>query len=114
MFAQSAALLFFVTEKLTDGKPLERLFEFALVRCDHPRQAWRQLGPQGDFTLAFVSEIEKLSDDLIAAFLFVKLSWFEDGPFPFDKAVAAGHFAPFREDVIPRCAIARQKIAKSG
>src|SRR5207244_4822463 len=31
MFAQPAALLFFVTKELTDRKPLERFFECALV-----------------------------------------------------------------------------------
>ena len=68
MFAQPAALLFFVAETLADRKPLERLPEFAFVRGHHAGKRWRQLGAHRDFALAFVSEIEKLSDDLRAAF----------------------------------------------
>ena len=32
MFAQTAALLFFVAEELSDGEPFERFLEFAFVR----------------------------------------------------------------------------------
>src|SRR5882724_9061942 len=55
MFAQAAALLFFVAKKLADGKPFERFLEFAFVRGDDAGERGRQLGAHGDFTLAFVS-----------------------------------------------------------
>ena len=88
MFAQPAALLFFVTKTLRDGKPLQRLFEFALVRRDHARQRRRHFRPQRDFAFAFVGEIEKLRDDFRAAFLSVKIGRLEDRAVPFDKPIA--------------------------
>ena len=70
MFAQSAALLFFVTEELPDRKPLQRFLELAFMRGDDPRKRRRQFRAQRDFAFAFVDEIEKLADDFIPAFLF--------------------------------------------
>jgi CBS domain-containing protein len=42
MFAQPAALLFFVAKKLANRKPLERFLELTLVRRDHAGEhlAW--------------------------------------------------------------------------
>ena len=114
MFAQPAALLFFVAEELADGKPLERFLEFALVRGDDACKRRRQLRAQRDFAFAFVGEIEKLADDFVAAFLFVELGRLEHRAVPFDEAVTAGHLAPAREDVISCRAITWQEIAKSG
>ena len=105
MFAQPAALLFFVTKELTDGKPLERLFECALVRGNNARQRWRQLWPHRHFAIAFVGEIEKLIDNFRAAFLAVEIGRLEQWAVPFDKTVTARNLAPEREDVVPRRAV---------
>ena len=67
MFAQSSALLFFVTEKLANREPFERLLKFALMRGDHASKRGRELGAHCDFALAFISEVEKLIDDFCAA-----------------------------------------------
>src|SRR6266480_3649788 len=114
MFAQTAALLFFVAKKLADGKPLERFPELALVRGDDPGERWRELGAQRDLAFAFVGEVEELSDDFVATFLFVELGRLEHGAVPFHKAIAARDFAPFRKNIISRRAIAWQKVAKTG
>ena len=114
MFAQAPALLLFVTEEWADGKPLERFFELALTRGDDARQRWRQFRAQRHFPFAFVDEIEKLIDDFRAAFLPVEIGWFKQRAVPFHEAVAPGNIAPARKNVITRCAIVRQKIAKSG
>src|SRR5437762_1288066 len=114
MFAQTAALLFFVAKKLADGKPLERFPELALVRGDDPGERWRELGAQRDLALAFVGEIEKLGHDFVATFLFVELGRLEHGAVPFHEAVSERDLAPFRKNVISRCAIAWQKVAKTG
>ncbi len=114
MFAQPSALLFFVTEKLTDGKPLERLFELALVRRDHAGQRGRELGTHRHFALAFVGEIEKLRDNFRTALFLIKVGRLKNWPIPFDKTAATGHFAPARKNVITRRAIARQEITKTG
>ena len=114
MFAQPAALLFLVTKTLWDGKPLQRLFEFALVRRDDARQRWRQFRPQRDFAFAFVGKIEKLRDDFRAAFLSVKIGRLEDRAVPFDKPIAPRDFAPAVENVVSKRAIFGQKIAKAG
>src|SRR4029077_4271014 len=114
MFAQPPALLFFVAEKSTDGKPFQRLFEFALVRGNHTSERWRELRTQRHFALAFVGKIEKLIDNLRAALFCIQFSRLEDGAIPFDEAIASRHLAPAREDVIARRAIVGQEIAKTG
>src|SRR5437868_177448 len=113
MFPEPAALLFLVTKAMRDREPLQRLLEFAIVGSDDPRQRWRQLRPQRHFAFAFINEIEKLTDDLRAAFFCVELGRFELRSFPLDEAVAAGYFPPFSEDVILPRPIVRQKIAKA-
>src|SRR5690242_10416728 len=100
MLAQSAALLFFVPEKLADGEPFERFLEFALMSRNDARKRWRQLGPQRHFALAFIGEIKKLIDNLRAALFFVKLGGLQNRAFPFHKAIAARDLAPAREYVI--------------
>ena len=60
MFAQPAALLFFVAKELADREPFERLSKFAFVRRDHARKRRREFGAQRDLAFAFVSEFEKL------------------------------------------------------
>src|SRR3954469_2007508 len=114
MFAQAAALLFFVTKTLRDREPLQRFFELAIVSRDDPRESRRELRPHRDFAFAFVLEIEKLRDDLRSALLCIEFGRFEDGPVPFDKSIAPRHLAPSSEDVIPLRGLIRQKIAKSG
>src|SRR4030095_5357275 len=114
MFAQSSALLFFVTEKLADREPFERLLEFALVCGDHASKRGRELGAHGNFAFAFISEVEKLIDDFYAALLFVELGGFQNGTVPFNKAIATRDFAPTREDVVAYCAVVGKKIAKTG
>ena len=84
------------------------------MRCHNPGERRRQLRSHCDFAVAFVGEIEKLRDDLGAAVFFLKLGRLEDGAVPFDKAIAATDFAPAREDNIPKSAVVRQKISKSG
>ena len=102
MLAQPAALLFFVAKTLRDGKPLERLLEFAVMRSDHARQRRRQLGAHRHLAFAFVGKIEKLADNFRAAFFRVERSRFQDRPIPFHKAIAPRDFAPTFEDVIAR------------
>src|SRR5437899_12083285 len=102
MFAQSSALLFFVTEKLADRKPFERLFKFALVGGDHASKRRGELGAHRDFAFTLVSEIEKLIDDFCAALFFVELGRFENGAVPFNKAVASRDFTAAREGIISR------------
>ena len=114
MFAQPAALLFLVTKTLWDGKPLQRLFEFALVRRDDARQCWRHFRPQRDFAFAFVGKIEKLRDDFRAAFLSVKIGRLEDRAIPFDKPIAPRRFAPSRENVVSKRTISGKKSRKPG
>jgi len=105
MFAQPAALLFFVTKELTDRKPLERFFECALVRGNDARQRWCQLWPHRHFAIAFVGEIEKLIDNFRATFLAVEIGRLEHWTVPFDETVAARDFTPARKDVIPGSAV---------
>src|SRR5438093_2323545 len=93
MFAQPAALLFLVSEKLSDREPFEWFLEFAFMRRNHTSKRGREFRTQRDFALAFVCEIEKLLDNFRAAFLFVQLGRFQRRPFPFDEAVAAGNLA---------------------
>src|ERR1700731_3497669 len=113
MLAEPAALLFLVAETLRDRKPFERFLEFAVMRGDDAGERGGELGPHRDFAPPFVGEVEKLADDLRAAFLGVKLRRLQDGPFPFDKAVRGSHFAPFREDVVSPRAIVWQKITET-
>ena len=114
MFAQPAALLFFVSEKLSDREPFERFLEFAFMRRDHASKRGRELRAQRDFAFAFVSEIEKLLDNFRAALFLVQLGRFERRAFPFDKAIAPGDLAPAREDIIAPGAVVGQEIAKTG
>src|ERR1700741_4462738 len=114
MLAQSAALLFFVPEKLTDGEPFERFLEFALVRRDHASKRGRELRAQRNFTVALVREIKKLIDNFCAALFLVKLGGFERRPFQFAKTVTTSHFPPPREDVIAPGAILGKEVAKTG
>src|SRR6478736_596977 len=74
MFAQPAALLLLVSEKLSDREPFEWFLEFAFVRRNHTSKRRRQFRTKRDFAFALVCEIEKLLDDFRAAFLFVQLS----------------------------------------
>ena len=105
MFAQPAALLFFVTKELADGEPLERFLKCALVRGDDARQRWCQLWPHRHFAIAFVGEIEKLIDNFRATFLAVEIGRLEHWTVPFDETVAARDFTPARKDVIPGSAV---------
>src|SRR5467141_1912307 len=113
MFAQTAALLFFIAKELPDGKPLERFLERAFVGSDHTRQRWRQLWPHRHFAIAFVGEIKKLIDNFRAAFFAIEIGRLEHGTVPFDKAVAPRDLTPIREDVIPCRAIGGQKVSKT-
>ncbi len=113
MLAQAAALLLFVAKKSANGKPFQRLFEFALVRGNYASQRWRELGTHRHFALAFVGEVKELVNNFGAALFFIQFSWLEYWTVPFDKTITARHFAPFREDVIPRRAILGQEVAKA-
>src|SRR5947208_1457968 len=114
MFAQPATLLFLVSEKLSDREPLEWFLEFAFVRRNHTSKRGREFRPQRDFAFAFVCEIEKLLDNLGAAFLLVQLGRLQRRTFPLDEAVAAGDLTPARENVIAPGAVLGQEIAKTG
>src|SRR4030095_6884563 len=96
MFAQPAALLLLVSEKLSDREPFEWLLEFAFVGRNHTSKRGREFRTQRDFAFAFVCEIEKLLDNFCAAFLLVQLGRLHRRPFPFDEAVAAGGETPAR------------------
>ena len=114
MFAQPAALLLLVSEKLADREPFERFLEFAFVRGDHTSKRGREFRTQGDFAFAFVGEIEKLLDDFRAAFFLVQLGRLQKRAVPFDEAVAARDLTPAGEDVIAPGAVVGQEIAKTG
>ena len=114
MFAQAAALLFFVAKKSADGKPFEGLLEFALVRGNDASERGREFRTQRYLALAFVGKIEKLIDNLRAALFCIQFSGLEDGAIPFNEAIAPSHFAPARENVTARRAIVGQEIAKTG
>src|SRR6478735_3299060 len=73
MFAQSAALLLLVSEKLSDREPFEWFLEFAFVRRNHTSKRGRKFRTQRHFAFAFVCEIEELLDNFRAAFLLVQL-----------------------------------------
>ena len=68
VFAQAALLLAFVTEKLGDGEPLDRLLVMALVGGDHAGQGGRHFRAERDRAFALVQKIIKLADDFLAAF----------------------------------------------
>jgi len=106
--------LFFVAKKWADGKPLQRLFEFALVRGNDASERGREFRTQRNLALAFISKIEKLIDNLRATFFSVKIGGLEHGAIPFDEAITPSHFAPARENVTARRAVIRQEIAKTG
>ena len=114
MFAQPAALLLLVSEKLSDREPFEWFLEFPFVRRNHTSKRGREFRTQRDFAFAFVCEIEKLLDDFRAAFLLVQLGRLQRRPFPFDEAVAAGNLTPAGENVIPPRTVVGQEIAKTG
>src|SRR5215469_5506816 len=114
MLAQSAALLFFVPEKLPNGEPFKRFLELALVRGDDASESGRELWAQCYLAFAFIGEIKKLIDNFCATLLFVKLGGFERRPFPFDKAVMTRHFPPARENVIAPGALIGKEVAKTG
>src|SRR5204862_4608395 len=97
MFAQPAALLLLVSEKLSDREPLEWFLEFAFVRRNHTGKRGREFRTQRDFAFAFVCEIEELLDDFGAAFLLVQLGRFQRRAFPLDEAVEAGGDKPARK-----------------
>jgi hypothetical protein len=113
MLAQPAALLLFVTKKLTDGKPLERFFERTLVSGDGARECRRQFGTHRNFAFAFVGEIEKLIDNFGAAFFSIKIGWLKDRSVPFHEPVSPRDVAPAGEDVISRGAIVGQEISET-
>src|SRR4030095_16644682 len=114
MFAQPAALLLLVSEKLSDRKPFEWFLEFAFVRRNHTSKRGREFRTQRDLAFAFVCEIEKLLDNFRAAFLLVQLGCFQRRVFPFDKAVTTGDLTPPGEDIIAPGAVLGQEIAKTG
>src|SRR6476661_3718446 len=73
MFAQPAALLLFVSEKLSDREPFEWFLEFAFVRRNHTSKRGREFRAQRDFAFAFVCEIEKLRNNFRPTFLAVQI-----------------------------------------
>src|SRR5437588_10748801 len=102
MFAEPAALLFLITKTLRNRKPLQGLFEFTVMRRDHARQSRSELGAHRHLAFALIGEIEKLRDDLRAAFFCVELRRLQDRSIPFHETITARHFAPAIKDVIPR------------
>src|SRR4030095_3486967 len=94
MFAQPAALLLFVSEKLSDREPFEWFLEFAFMRRNHTSQRGREFRTQRDFAFAFVCEIEKLLDNFRAAFLLVELGRLQRRTLPFDESVSAAELTP--------------------
>src|SRR5438094_5284805 len=98
MFAQPAALLFFVAKELTDRKPFEWFAELALVCRDDAREGRGELRPECHFALAFIGEIKKLRDDFGAALFLVKVGRLKNRPVPFDETVATTDFAPASEN----------------
>src|SRR5262245_36315171 len=114
MFSEPAALLFFVTETLRNGEPLQGFFEFTAVRGDDSGQSGGQLRSHRDLALALVREMKKLRDDFGSTFLLIELGRFEDRSIPFDKAISSSDFAPAGENIVSLRTICGQKIAKTG
>ena len=114
MFAQPAALLLLVSEKLSDREPFEWFLEFAFVRRNHTSKRGREFRTQRDFAFAFVCEIEKLLDNFRAAFLLVQLGRLQRRALPFHEAVAPRDLTPACENVIAPGAVLGQEIAKTG
>ena len=102
MFAQPAALLLLVSEKLSDREPFEWFLELAFMRRNHTSKRGREFRTQCDFAFAFVFEIEKLLDNFRAAFLFVELSRFKRRTFPFNESVAPGDLTPLATKLLER------------
>src|SRR5262249_3916679 len=113
MFAQPAALLLLVSEKLSDRKPFEWFLKFAFVPRNYTSKRGREFRTQCDFAFAFVCEIEKLLDNFRAAFLLVQLGCLQRRAFPFHEPVAACDLAPACENVIAPGAVLRQEIAET-
>ena len=84
------------------------------MRRDDAGQSGRELGPQRDFAVPFVGEIEKLRDDLRSALFRVELRWFQDRAVPLHEAVTARDLPPFRENIISAGAVVRKKVTKTG
>lgn len=68
VFAQAAFLLAFITEKLRDGEPLDRLLVMAFVGGGHAGQGRRHFRAERDGAFALVNKAIKLADDFLAAF----------------------------------------------
>src|SRR5262249_10256361 len=114
VFAQPAALLLLVSEKLSDREPFEWFLEFAFMRPNHTSKRGREFRTKRHFAFAFVCEIEKLLDNFRAAFFLVQLRRLQRRAFPFDGSVVAGDLTPACENVIALGAVLGQEIAKSG
>jgi hypothetical protein len=114
MLAQPAALLLLVTKTLRDRKPLERFFEFAVMRGDDARQRRCKLGAHCHFAVAFIGKIKKLADNFGSAFFCVERGRLQHRTIPFHKAVAPRDFAPALEDVIAHSAIDWKEVAEAG
>jgi hypothetical protein len=114
MFAQPAALLLLVSEKLSDREPFEWFLKFAFVRRNHTSKRGRKFRTQRHFAFAFVCEIEKLLDNFRAAFFLIQLGLLQGRAFPFDEAVTAGDLTPACKNVIAPSAVLGQEIAETG
>jgi hypothetical protein len=114
MLAQPAALLFLVPEELRDREPLDRFLVIAVVRANHAGKRRRHLGAQCDFPVAFVLEVEKLADDLVAGLLCEEFEGFERRAVVFPEAVPARDFAPSTENVSTNGERLRVKVAEAG
>src|SRR5262249_5107257 len=114
VFAQPAALLLLVSEKLSDREPFEWFLEFAFMRRNHTSKTRREFTTKRDVAFAFVWEIEKLLDNFRDAFFLVQLGRLQRRTFPFDESVVAGDLTPACENVIALGTVLGQEIAKSG
>src|SRR5881296_654947 len=101
MLAQAALLLPLVPKELRDGKPFDRFFVAPLVRRDHSRQSGRHFRPQRDGAFAFVDEVIKLGDDLLAAFDREELQRFQRRAVIWPESITAGSALPALKNILP-------------
>ena len=114
MLSEATPLLAFVAKQLRNGEPADGLLQGLHASGDHARQRRRHLGPQRDVAVAFIAKCIQLLNDLVAALLRVHLERFEGRAVVFLKAVACGHTAPGRKDVVSEDQVFRVEIAEAG
>ena len=113
-FAESAALLFFVSEEGGRAEPLHGFFELAFFGDDHASEGGGHFWAERDVSIAFVDEVEELSEEFAAAFFLIDLDGFEGWSVVFGESVAGCGFSPVFEDVVLFRTIVGVEVAEAG